>query len=368
MLSLTLRSLPRALRLRALIPFCLAPLYLGLLLSFGLPTSLAALSCGDTLSGVVTLQQNLHCPGPGVALTLEAEAVLVLNGFTLSGVAAPHDPRFASTGLHIQGDGAIVLGPGAISGFNYGVIAVGVNDIRVGSVDFSNHQDGSIVWRSVSRSAIDGSTFQDDQLHSIAILDMTGQDASELNFLFANSFDRVHYAIFLCGPSVAHNDIEQNLITEAQWAQVVCSGSHDNRFSENQVVDSVIATLVYSAQENDFLDETYSSNRTGWQLSGGPPSYPGWPPVNSYDIKPSGNFLDSSTLQDNEQGVLLGTSSLAEANGNIVLGSVIDGSFIGIALGSNSSDNGVYANTVCGSQVSIEDLGVGNTVAFNTVC
>jgi len=76
--------------------------------------------CGTTIGGMNVLDDDLNCPG-GVGLVLSDNAVIRLNGYSISCTDCMNLPRLAEVGILISGSGVKILGPGRINGFSYGI-------------------------------------------------------------------------------------------------------------------------------------------------------------------------------------------------------------------------------------------------------
>jgi hypothetical protein len=102
------------------------------------PALACAANCGDSVSGNVTLTNDLNCSGPGL-IVVGDHTTINLNGFTISCTGA----GFAGSCQQLNGPVGIlstgfedvsVVGPGTITGFHVSVRLLGPSKLHVDGV------------------------------------------------------------------------------------------------------------------------------------------------------------------------------------------------------------------------------------------
>jgi len=102
------------------------------------PALACAANCGDSVSGNVTLNNDLNCSGPGL-IVVGDHTTINLNGFTISctgiGFASSCQQSPGPVGILSTGfEDVSVVGPGTITGFHVGVRLFGPAKLRVEGV------------------------------------------------------------------------------------------------------------------------------------------------------------------------------------------------------------------------------------------
>lgn len=101
-----------------------------------------ALTCGQVVSGAVTLTEDLHCTNqPGLRVGAD-NTVINLNGFTIdcagTGYLGSCQELGGPTGIEVYGKkGVTILGPGMVNGFGTGILLLDANQAAVKGVTIS---------------------------------------------------------------------------------------------------------------------------------------------------------------------------------------------------------------------------------------
>src|SRR5919112_1535191 len=96
----------------------------------------ASLSCGQVVTTSVKLSANLDCASDGL-LVQGDNIVIDLNGHTIKGPG----PSASKIGVSVAANDAVEIdGPGAITGFQAGVLAAGGHNDVINGVSFEGNQ------------------------------------------------------------------------------------------------------------------------------------------------------------------------------------------------------------------------------------
>src|ERR671925_1567261 len=93
-------------------------------------------ACGEVVQGNVNLTANLNCNGDGLIVGAD-NTVINLNGYTITGPGQ----QSSKVGVVVpNNDNVMLTGPGAIKGFQAGVLATGSNNVQIKSIILTGNE------------------------------------------------------------------------------------------------------------------------------------------------------------------------------------------------------------------------------------
>jgi parallel beta-helix repeat protein len=184
-----------------------------------------AIKCGQVVSGNVTLTSNLNCAGDGLIVGADGTQVN-LNGYTIQGPGKDS----SKVGIMIDRSDILVTGPGAISGFQAGLLMIGSHHAKVSTLIGQDNQI-AIFATNTTNTMISEDILKRNTIgiaaHSVSALD------ADANVLTGNSLAGVTM-VNSFGSTIAKNTIEGS--TNGIFLD---SQSHDNVVDSNTALKNV---------------------------------------------------------------------------------------------------------------------------------
>jgi parallel beta-helix repeat protein len=187
------------------------------------------ISCGQAIKGIVTLRQNLDCAGDGLILGDNNDngtktTTINLNGFSIYGPGADS----SKVGISISENNVSINGPGIISGFEEGILAIKSNQLKLSSIKLQNNE--------------------------IAIL-TTGANSVEIkeNMMKNNT-------IGIDSQSSSSMNVESNLISNNGFVGIMFVNTTESNLAKNNINGSQYGIFFVSSMENIAILNNLSDN------------------------------------------------------------------------------------------------------------
>jgi hypothetical protein len=317
----------------------------------------ASVSCGDFVTGDVTLTADLHCSSGLIALTALEGVTIRLNGHTLSGT---ND----LLGIDVWGNGVSILGPGRIEGFWGGVRANHTLNLRVDGVIFEGVGGGVFLGHG-SHAVVSNNSFINLWSHAVSMRssNLSGTPTAN-NVVENNLMQNVLFGVEICGDTAFNNLVINNeIVNPTGYGLLLRDQANRNELSGNSVEGSDFAAVaIFSSSGNRVISGRYSNNRTGIWLAAQPL---GGCHTSSASIDAVDNLFDSVTLIDNLIGALFGGTGMGQVRRNRLLDSKIYDNHRGVDLRSESRLNRIQHNAFTGTVEAIVDEGTANIIRPN---
>jgi parallel beta-helix repeat protein len=204
-------------------------------------------ACGQVVSGNVTLTSNLNCAGDGLIVGADGTQVN-LNGYTIQGPGKDS----SKVGIMIPAtDRVLVTGPGAISGFQAGVLMTGARHTKVSTLIAQDNQIAMFMTET-SNTTISENILKRNTIgigaHSVSAID------AETNILTGNALAGITM-VNSFGSTLAMNTVEgstNGIFLDPQ--------SHDNVVDSNTALKNVqdlnnANGLPPNINKNDFKND-----------------------------------------------------------------------------------------------------------------
>ncbi|MEM9292346.1 MAG: NosD domain-containing protein [Acidobacteriota bacterium] len=313
--------------------------------------------CGATLSGTTHLTANLHCTSGPYALRLNANAVLQLDGYALTGTVP--------VGVLIDGDNAVVRGFGSIEGFTTGISASGYHGVEVDSVAFSLLGTG-VLLEDGKDGEVFGSTFSFITAAGVELRDASAADVL-YHSIHGNTFFRINEGVRLCGTQVKYNQISTNTFFDGDYGVRAIHGANYNHILKNEHDGAAVAAVGLENVSNNLVEGNRMQDgaRGVWILG---EALPLTSPCDLSQVLPESwdNWVRTNTMLLNITGVQLGgASGFATTRDNTVTGNKIHDGSVGGDLRADSQNNDFFGNSFCNLSTGILDLGTGNITVPN---
>ena len=201
-------------------------------------------ACGQVVSGTVTLTSNLQCAGDGLIVGAD-HTIINLNGYKLMGPGKDS----SKVGIMVPATADVqIAGPGAITGFQAGVLMTGAQHINVNTLIAQDNQIAMFMTgtrdTTITENILKGNTIG-IAAHSASAID------AETNILTGNA---------LAGITLVNSfgsTLAMNTIAGSQNGIFLDPQSHDNVVDSNTALKNVqdvnnANSLPANINHNDF--------------------------------------------------------------------------------------------------------------------
>jgi len=218
-----------------------------------------AQSCGDTITGNVTLTGDLHCTTGWLALDVPTSGITIdLNGYTISGT---HD----LAGIRVDGD-SVTIKNGRIEGFWGGVVGGNAHGLVVQDLVFAG-MDGGVILVDSDAAQISRNRFDSIVGDAIGITTPAGSKHAGPggHYVGYNIILNSGTGIHLCGHATGNSQIVGNEMEDTRDSGIhleEASNGHD--VSKNSIASSLnTAIVVRGSRDNTIAWNHLKGGRLG---------------------------------------------------------------------------------------------------------
>lgn len=220
-----------------------------------------AVGCGDTVSGSVTLTQNLNCP-TGHGLLLDTAATLDCAGHTITG-SNGGDPQ--QYGVYVRDQSDATIRGCLVERFEVGIRVRGATNVTIqNNTTWQNTRYGIEITQLSTGALIEQNEVRNNGDEGMHISGPVGADA--LHVIRDNMVhDNVAEGIYLLDSD--GNTVTMNAVLDQGNAGIYLTGSDRNVITDNTLTNNQIE-LVLGSRENDISRNVISDHQIALIVSG----------------------------------------------------------------------------------------------------
>jgi nitrous oxidase accessory protein NosD len=318
--------------------------------------AVAAIECGASVAGHVTLTADLHCTSGWTALYVDTPGTVIeLNGHTLSGTA-----ELAAISVHAA-HGVTVRGPGTVRGFWAGVNASRSDDLQVEGLLFVDLGTGVIASQS-SRARVVGNRFELLRGHAVTIPSLPGIGVPHAggHLIERNLVEHSTFGFELCGQRNGDSRVAGNtLLYIASHGIVLADGIAATTVADNTLAEVGGTGILLRAASHNLVQGNHA--KRGWVGIGLEPQGLGFCDAGTARAEASHNDILGNGVFEHEIAVSVGgIGTAAAAERNRIRDNRLHYGSRGIRLLADSARNDARRNSYLGTVTPVEDFGTAN--------